>query len=602
VPNDLGPSSWIAGQYQRFLQGLDQVGTINAPRLSRSQVQPKVRVDPGKQPQISIPHWDDVIRLGPRPVVSPEELELHKHFERAGLPSPLSPELQQAVADRRAMAKRIQNSAIPEYMRGVSAMMTVVDNVQDAALTLAVAGRIAVTALGRFGPWFAPAVAGMARVATMLNWLGLAIVIFGVAYAFACQGARDALSQARQNALAGYLFKGLRAVVPRARGIPTPFPAAGSKGRHGVAMFGVPSGREVSNHRASRWAKARPSFGELLQIGQVAYDHLGYGLALGAIIGMSSETAYAQARRAQGETVTIRSPDVSHVLELLLRSTLAGYNSGALWHRQQCARAIGSAPFILRDPWSWGDELYALTWVVYYACLEPIMGDLEGVPWRDPVIARLGSAAWTPFADPDPVTVSLLEELELPPAEPVWPIAGNPRELTAERLVVELGKEIGDALRRWLEEAPNEPLRRFVAEMSMNVCERVWYFLEGANDWPAWRLSPATAVWESLFLAARWPVLSDPPELIQAAWSASEQYVRDRGRQAIPVEVLDRIWTDAGSPLLRLGSSSATLPLETFLPVDESSRSSGAVAFGQDLAEARRRLEELLRQEPPAGP
>ena len=601
MANDLGPESWNAQQLRKFLEGLDQVGTINAPRLQRAELQRRVQVDPAKQPQISLPHWDDVVRLGPRPVVTREDYELHKHFTRAGLPSPLDPALVQEIANRKAMMQRINNSAIPEYQRGVSTMMTVVDNVQDAALTISVAARISMTALGRFGSWLAPAVVGFGAAAVALNWLGLALTIFGVGYALACQGPRDALSQYRANAMAGFLFTGLRKVVPRLAGVPTPFPTAGSKGRHGVATFGVPSGREVQNRRASRWAKAMPSFGELLQAGQVAYDHTGYGLALGAIMGFSSETAYAQARRAQGESVTVRSPEVNHVLELLLRSTLAGYGRGALWYRQQCARAVASAPFVLRDPWSWGDELYALTWVAFYACLEPLMTDLEGLAWREPVIQHLRSAAWTPFADPDAVSVGLLEELELDQAEPLWPIAGNPRELTAERLVVELGKEVGDALRRWLEENPLDPLRRFVAELAMNCTERVWYWLEGASDWPAWKLSPFSAVWESMFLGSRWPILSDPIERIQAAWAASEQYARDTDEHLIPVDVLDRIWTDAGTPLLRLRPGDGAMPLETFLPVDEATRSTAEVAFGRDVAEARRRLAELLEREPPAS-
>lgn len=600
MPNEVGPDSWLASQLHRFLEGLDQVGTPNAPRLQRAELARAVRVDPGKQPRISIPHWDDVIRLGPRETVTREEYDLHRHFVRHGLTSPLSPDKQQAIADRKAMFERINNSAIPEYQRGVATMATVVDNVQDAALTIAVAGRIGMTALGRVGTWMAPAVAAFGRLALALNWLGLAVQLLGVAYALVCQGPRDAVSQARSQALAGLLFTGVRKTIPRLSGLPTPVPFAGSKGRHGVATFGVPSGRTVANRRASRWAKAMPSFGELLQAGQVAYDHLGYGLALGAVIGMSSETAYAQARLAAGEKVTIRSPDVNHALALLLRSRLAGMNRGALWWRWQCARAVGSVPVILRDPWSFGPELYALSWIVFYAGLEPMMTDLEGLPWRELVIARLSTAAWTPFPDPDPVTAQLLAELELDQAPAVWPLSGNPRELTAERLVVDVGKEIGDALRRWLEEDPLDPLRRFVAELAMNCTERVWVFLEGAVDWPAWKLSPFSAVWESMFLAERWPILSDPPALLQAAWANSEQWIRDHERPMIPPAELDRIWSDAGTPLLRLTSDAAAIAPETFLPVDSETRSSGGVAFGETVAQARARLAELLRREPPA--
>jgi len=594
MPNDPGPSSWLEGQYRKFLEGVELVGAPNAPRLAR--VEAPVRVDRPKEPQITLPHWNDVVRTGPRTIVTPEDYATHRHFEKAGLRSPLAPELQQEIADRRAMAKRISNSAIPEYQRGVATMMTVVDNVQDAALTMAVGARITAVALGRFGQWIAPAVAGLGRVALALNWLGLALGLFGIAYAFACQGPRDAIAQARSAAMAAYLFKGVRAIVPRAQGIPTPFPSAGSKGRHGVAMFGIPSGREVANRRASRWARAIPSFGEVLQIGQVAYDHLGYGLALGAIMGFSSETAYAGARQAQGETVRLRSPAVNHELARVMSSRVAGLGRGALWHRHQCARALASSLFILRDPWSWGEELYGLTWLTVYASLEPLMWDTHGLPWRDPVIDHLDGATWEAWEIHDPVTRGILEELGVDTSSQPWPVPGSPVELGAERVLLELGKEVGDSLRAWLEEEPLSAWRRMVAEMSMYVCERVWWWLEGANDYPGWRLAPATAVWESLFLASRWPVLSDPIERIQAAWAASEQYCRDTGRQAIPVEELDRIWRDAGTPLLVLRGDQAPMPAEFFAPWDEESGAVGDVSFGHNIPEARRRLASLLEE------
>lgn len=600
MPNDPGPSSWLEGQYRKFLEGVEMVGSPSAPRLAR--VDAPVRVDRPKEPQITIPAWGDVLRTGPRPIVTPEDYALHRHFEKAGLRSPLAPELQQEIADRRAMAKRISNSAIPEYQRGVATMMTVVDNVQDAALTMAVGARITAVALGRFGQWIAPAVAGLGRVALALNWLGLALGLFGIAYAFACQGPRDAIAQARSAAMAAYLFKGVRAIVPRAQGIPTPFPSAGSKGRHGMAMFAVPSGREVANRRASRWARAIPSFGEVLQIGQVAYDHLGYGLALGAIMGFSSETAYAGARQQQGETVKVRSPAVNHHLARIMSSRVAGLGRGALWHRHQCARALASSLFILRDPWSWGEELYGLTWLTVYASLEPLMWDTQGLPWRDPVIDHLEGAAWTAWEVHDPVTRGILGELGVDLEELPFPIAGSPLELDVERVLLELGKEVSTALQAWLEEEPLSPWRRMVAEMSMYVCERVWVWLEGATDYPGWRLAPVTAVWESLFLASRWPVLSDPIERIQAAWAASEQYCRDTGRQAIPVDELDRIWRDAGTPLLVLRGDTAPMPAEFFAPWDESTGAVGEVSFGHSIAEARARLEDLLRKTGPESP
>lgn len=597
MPNDPGPSSWLAGQYQKFLQGIEQVGTDNSKRLARAQR--TVTVDGGKSPRISIPAWDDVIRTGPRTTVTPEDYAISKHFRQARLPSPLDPKIEREIQHRRDVADRIRNSAIPEYQTGVGTMVTAVDNVQDATLTLAVGGRITSTALGRFGLWMAPAVAQLSRLALAMSWLGIALSYFGIAYAAACQGPRDALSQARSQALTGYLFKGLRAASPRLRGIPTPFPSAGRKGQTGAAMFGVPSGRGVANKRASRWAKAAPSFGELLQAGQVAYDQVGYGLALGAIVGMSSETAYASARLAQGERVVVRSPDVNYVMARVLGSTVAGYGRAALWHRHQCARAVASAPIILRDPEFWGDALYGLTWLTYYASLEPLMWDTQGLAWREPMVGSLQGAAWEPWDVADPVSRGILQDVGVSLTELRWPVPGAPAKLGAEYLVGGIGKEIGDALARWLDADPFDPWRRLIAETAMNTTERVWYWLEGGPDWPAWTLAPTAAVWESLFLGARWPVVSDPPERILAAWADSEEYARESDEHLIPVEVLDRIWRDAGSPLLRLTGGDGEVPADFFAPYDPDAPDRGDSSFGPDLYSARERLSELIRSRAP---
>lgn len=598
MANDPGATTWLGDQYQRFLDGLERAGTPNAPKLIRAQS--GSLADPGKAPRISVPEWDQVIRVGPRPVVTGEDWAVQKAAERAGVPSPLDPVLQQAIADRRAIADRIRNSAIPEYQRGVTDMLTAVDNVQDAALTASVAGELGVAATGRFGQFLAPAVAALGRLALALNWLGLATFLFGVGYNFVCRGPRGAAAAASIPALVAPLFRGLRAIAPRLSGLPVPIPAPRLKGRAGAAMFSIPSGRVPDYARGSRWARALPGFAELLQVAQTAADWTGYGLSLGAVMGAAGEVAYSGIRKSQGESVTVRSPRAGHLYGELVGPRLAGVSRAALWHREQCARCLVSAPLILRDPVTFGDEMYALTWVAVYMSLEPLMWDTEGLPWREQMIDHLG-AEWTPPEPRDPVTRGILEELGVQgAASGAWPIVGSPRALSAERLVTELGPEIARRLEAWLDEAPSAPERRFVAELSMRVTERLWWWLEGADDMPQWKLAPPTAVWESLFQASRWPVVSDPPDAIMRAWLASEEYVRTTGRAMIDQEVLDRIWTEAGSPLLRLRGGDGELPVAFDLPHDPDTGIPPPASAAPTLAEARRLLAEQLQAAPRA--
>jgi len=600
MPNDPGATTWLGAQYQRFLDGVDKLGPNHAPRLARSQA--KVRVDPGKDPAVSIPAWSDIIKLGPRTTVTDEDWTIQRHYERAHLPSPLAPEIQDEIKARREMGRRMRNSAIPEYQEGVTTMLTAIDNVQDAALTASVGTRVAMPILGKFGTWLAPAVLGLASIARLLNWLNLGVFAFGVLYALACKGPKQAVAQASVPALAGFAFKGVRAVLPRMQGIPHAPPGQTQKGLMAAMMYGSPEGRALTNVRGSRWARMRITFGEALQAAQVASDLTGYGLSLGAIMGFVSESTYGAARASMGEKVHVRSPEVNHVFQSIIGPRVAQLGRGALWHHEQCARALAAAPFILRDPEAWGDELYALTWLVVYTSVEPLMWDTYQLRWRERVIDHL-PAAWTPWDARDPVTRGIVEGLSMDPDRPgPWPLPGSPRELTTEKLVLEIGPEMSRALMRWLYQAPDDPLRRFVAELSLRVTERLWYWLEGHPYFPDWQLSPSTAVWESMWRDNRWPIISDAPELIAAAWAASEQYVIDTGRKYIDTPELDRIWQEHGTPLLRILGDGAAVPIEHLVPWDLETGASTDVAFGTSYAEARARLETLLAEQKKTPP
>jgi len=397
-------------------------------------------------------------------------------------------------------------------------------------------------------------------------------------------------------ALAGYLFKGVRAVLPRMQGIPHAPPGQTQKGRMAAMMFGSPEGRALTNNRASRWARMRFTFGEALQAAQVASDLTGYGLSLGAVMGFIGESTYGAVRASQGEKVKVRSPEVNHAFERIIGPRVAGLGRGAAWHHEQCARALASAPIILRDPEFWGDAMYALTWVTVYVSVEPLQWDTFNLRWRETVIDHL-PAAWAPHEARDPVTRGILAELGIDPEhDPRWPIPRAPREISTEHLVLEMGKEIGDGLMRWLYMAPLDPLRRFIAELSMRVTERLWVWLEGHPYWPDWQLSPTTSVWESLWKGDRWPILSDDAERLVKAWAASEQYVRDTGVKYIDQLELDRIWEAAGTPLLRILGDTAEMPVEHLMPWNTETGQSNDVAYGQTTAEAKARLEQLLQE------
>jgi hypothetical protein len=597
MPNDPGPTSWDPLEYQRALQQIEDAGTTEARRLARARTM--VRVDPAGAPTVRVPAWDDIIHLGPRIPVTPEDRTIQRHFERAGLPSPLDPKVQAEIARRNELAAHIRNNPVPEYQQGVTAAMTAVDNVQDAALTASVAARVTMPVLGSLGAYLAPAITALGAIGSALNWIAAALFGFGVLYALACRGPRAAAAQASVPALAGFLFKGVSAFLPRSRGINYPIPGKSNKPRFAAMMTGATGGRTPTNTAGSRWARGRPSWPELFQVAQTAYDVTGYGVTLGAVYGFVAESSYAATRAGRGEPVTPRSPRVSHELYRILGPHLEVMGRAALWHREQCARAIASAILILRDPETFGDEFYALTWLTYYVSLEPLMWDTQGISWRETVIDGL-DAGWYTWDVRDPVTADALHALGANLDAPArWPVAGSPYVLTADQMVSEIAPEIARALQRWLEAAPMDPLRRFVSELAVRVTERVWYFLEASPYVPGWELATDTAIWESFIQADRWPVISDDPNAIMAAIHACQRYIEDTGHKYIDVETLDAIWERAGSPLLRIRGDGPSQPVEHLLPWDPETGAPDQIAFGSDTAQARERLRALLEDSQP---
>lgn len=168
MANDPGADSFFGTQYAKMLDALDKVGDPNRAAILRAS-RTGVITDAVKSPQINVPNWDGIIRVGARPVVTPDDWAVQRAAEKAGTASPLSAEIQAEMARRRDFARNIPQSATPQYMGGLSQFINAVDNVQDFAATIAFGGRLALAgaemALNRLSPGAAAAIAAEAGAA-----------------------------------------------------------------------------------------------------------------------------------------------------------------------------------------------------------------------------------------------------------------------------------------------------------------------------------------------------------------------------------------------------------------------------------------------------
>ena len=607
MANDPGADSFLGANYAKLVDALNKAGDPNRAAVLRGQG--GAFVDPGKSPRINVPAWDGIIRVGPRPIVTPEDWATQRAAERAGVASPLSAEIQGEIARRRDFARNIPNSATPDYMAGLSQYINAVDNVQDFMATLAVGGRLALGAaeLGlalsarlipalapeagllaaRLGARFLPVIGWALLAADLLNLLTRVGVALGPFYGLACGGPRDALAAAAVPFLTAGLFKGLGAIIPRRLGVPALRADKGNKSKFGRAAARMPGGRVPRFPSGSKYGPLSVSFADAITAAQVGADMIGYGVSLGGIVGAISDTAFSTARGPSTAGRVARSPRVNHAYRDLIAPRLAGLSDAALWHRQLAARTLATVPLILAEPDLGGDELYVLAWIAAYTAIEPVQWDQPGLPWRD-LVAGAGDAHWFgwPVEDPgsrETVTAYGLDPDGLTP----WPLPGAPLEITPRDYLEELAPRITRGLQAWLMRAPDDPLRAFVAELSGAHTERAFCWLEGSTHWPEWKLSPDVCVLESMLRANVWPVMSDDPVRLYTAWDQARRQLADESRGWLTRDELEAIFDGHGVPLLRLLAPDAPLSPAWFLPFDETTGAPGPQVSAPTLAQAR---------------
>lgn len=195
---------------------------------------------------VNIPGFADVIHIIPKAKISAEEMAAHKWAQQRGLPSPLTGEQLQTLQYKKFRFLKALSSATPEWMRTIGAVGTSLDNVEDALVTIAVLGRLAVRIAPRL----------MGRTVPVLGW-----VLMG----------SDILNAVNIAAWASFAARG------------------GKRNIEGLAEKN-PFHTKAAANRALKLQRTWPTFGEYLEILQTTDQLFGIGLCLGGLMGMVTDT------------------------------------------------------------------------------------------------------------------------------------------------------------------------------------------------------------------------------------------------------------------------------------------------------------------------
>jgi len=414
---------------------------------------------------ITFPRLGDIIHV---PIIQPMT-EREKSLWYSGKKDDIPPHRQlqlQAIKERnRERYQRMQASPIPNWMSSYTSMLTALDDAQDAIISLAMIGRLAVKILPRLLTRF---------LVGPVGWIWLIAELMSLLVApTAC--ALNPLACKRM------LHKKMQR---RAEGL-----KAGIKGY-------AKSGGYL------------PSFAEGIQALQVTDQIWGFGLAIGPIFGAAYDLIFGGVRWLQGEKVTFKSPPSDVEIYTKAADKIHNY---ARWKRPK--EKMSKAEFFnwkhdkIRDgTWvaktqqddmvqkaarlhtTWGGIFRRTDWIeetIFYCGAELAGQGIQNIldSWN-PVdnIEGLENLEIRAYAEPNPlIEEMLIEEGRDPEAGIAWPSLGK-EWATYEEISAATAKVAAENFLHFSEACPRDDLKIIAENSAIEAGLHAIALLEGQQN------------------------------------------------------------------------------------------------------------------------
>jgi hypothetical protein len=234
---------------------------------------------------INVPGFSDIVHIVPKAQISAEERAAHLWAKERGLPSPLTPAQLESLAYKKFRFLKALSSATPEWLRTYGTVATVLDNVEDALITVVVLGRVAAKVAPRL----------MARLVPGLGWLLLGSDILN---------AVNLVSWISSSAM-------------------------GAKRRMEALAEKNPLHAKAAARRTLKLNRAIPTFGETLEVLQTTDQLFGVGLCLGGLMGLVTDSVSKVLSKDYWAELAnvIRFGTVSEVAAFASEAAVGDYNT-----------------------------------------------------------------------------------------------------------------------------------------------------------------------------------------------------------------------------------------------------------------------------------
>lgn len=538
MPNANPLPAFFSSEWDRFRSGLAGLDprVLEAVRFIEGQ---RGR-NPNEPTTITIPGWDQIIKLGPRLNVTGEQWSEFYKAQRAGRAPNLPADVLSEIAWKQLVKEANRTSAQPGWSKNWGQIMTAIDNVQDFLSTLATLGRLSLWFGARLGLRAIPGLGWIILASDLLNLMNFLGMVAMPVYALLCDGPRAAL----------------------AAGVP----AAVLKNalcREVWTMAKLnPFGRQARAARAMKALGKLPGVGNLIEVAQTTDNLFGVGLSLGALYGAALEAVFAASGGFVGQATTINTGLVQASVGL---GTVARFQALPAADKQvlgQAAKVLVGASALASQSDMFPDHVH----LAHMAALLAAVGTVAEFINHPDTDEWLPDFFALPLPAPSEITRTAAAMLEgegnVDAGVGRWWIPGNPTHATGDQLVTALAPMVTRAVSEFLKPRRNRPEMLFYGAVLGQVTENLWAMVDRGEDALRWELAPDYKLLTAMATDGLLIPRSAPEGAAWRFWQAMRAELDRRGGKLLDSPKVWELARAADVPLMKLLPPDAPFPVE----------------------------------------
>lgn len=530
MPADRPNSNLIDQTWGTFVEGLQNLNPNSVENLEHAYR--VTQLPPGYENYVNIPGWREGIVYPGR--YSREEWEEQR--------------------------RRIDGAIDYEAAQSWGKMLTGLDNAQDIVITIGFLGHAVVWAMPQLLGRALPVVGSVLLLSDLLNLLTLLGQIATPLYQLLCHGLGAGIAAGIPALVMGVAGKGnlWKAAIanPNSRTGYFRTPPNAILRPTGVTLLS--QGEAYRRYVAG--LRGPGAVGFVIQAPQATSTLFGYGIALGAYVGLVTQTAAGAVVGAQGGVVNGPWTNTGMRLDRTINRPLREdppHEALMLW---RAASAMATVPTILRYPELASDGHYAIALLAALEASRYVFRRLHGYPWREVLADGLEEPQHV-LAAPSFANREHFAAMGIRPGQPLpWDLPGNPLRAPPHAWMAAAAPQIAANLDRFVARNRNVDLGPAAGLLATQLTEELWTQLADDPRPIEWTLEPDWAIAAAHLESNRVPAMIGDHQRLWSYWQALRELHDERPVGKWTGETFDQVARTHNVKLLELLPPDAPLP------------------------------------------